>query len=84
MEAQSFEGFEVCVGTAAAVALKSFAQGVAPESGGPPVVPPEREGFGRTVVTRSLQYSDGGAEFEFNASGVVCRMSIPSEDLDLG
>lgn len=51
------------------------------ESGGPPVVPPKREGFGRTVITRSLQYSDGGAEFDFDPSGVVCRMSIPSEDL---
>lgn len=52
------------------------------ESGGPRVKPPERDGFGRTVITRSLQYSsDGGAEFDFDPAGLVCRVSIPSEDL---
>ena len=30
MEAQSFEGLEICLGEAAAVALKYFTQGVAP------------------------------------------------------
>jgi hypothetical protein len=33
------------------------------------------------VIARSLQYSDGGAEFDFDPSGLVCRVSIPSEDL---
>lgn len=52
------------------------------ESGGPGVVPPEHKGFGRTVITRSFQYScEGGAEFDFAPSGVICRISIPSEDL---
>jgi PAS domain S-box-containing protein len=52
------------------------------ESGGPRVTPPERKGFGHTVIARSLQYSAGGsAEFDFDPSGVVCRVSIPSEDL---
>jgi two-component sensor histidine kinase len=52
------------------------------ESGGPKVVPPEHKGFGRTVITRSFQYSrEGGAEFDFAPSGVICRVSIPSEDL---
>jgi two-component sensor histidine kinase len=51
------------------------------ESGGPPVIPPERKGFGHTVITRSLQYSGGGAEFDFDPSGVICRIAIPSEEL---
>lgn len=52
------------------------------ESGGPRVVPPERKGFGHTVIARSLEYSTGGsAEFDFDPSGIVCRISIPSEDL---
>ncbi|MGX9391924.1 sensor histidine kinase [Nitrobacteraceae bacterium UC4446_H13] len=51
------------------------------ESGGPPVKPPERKGFGHTVIARSLQYSGGGAEFDFDPSGVVCRIAIPSEEL---
>lgn len=52
------------------------------ESGGPRVSPPERKGFGHTVITRSLQYGPGGgAEFDFDPAGLVCRISIPSEDL---
>ena len=52
------------------------------ESGGPRVTPPERKGFGHTVIARSLQYSPGGsAEFDFDPSGVVCRISIPAEDV---
>lgn len=51
------------------------------ESGGPRVTPPERTGFGHTVIARSLQYSGGGAEFDFDPSGLACRISIPSEDL---
>lgn len=52
------------------------------ESGGPRVVPPERKGFGHTVIARSLEYSTGGsAKFDFDPSGIVCRISIPPEDL---
>jgi len=53
------------------------------ESGGPQVAPPDRKGFGHAVIARSLQYSPGGgAEFDFDPSGVVCRISIPPEDLN--
>lgn len=52
------------------------------ESGGPLVAPVERKGFGHTVIARSLQYgSGGGAEFDFDPAGLVCRVSVPSEDL---
>ena len=47
------------------------------ESGGPRVTAPERKGFGHTVIARSLQYSaGGGAEFDFDPSGVVCRVQF--------
>ncbi|MGA9867964.1 MAG: HWE histidine kinase domain-containing protein [Acetobacteraceae bacterium] len=52
------------------------------ESGGPRVALPQRKGFGHIVVARSLQYAaGGGAEFDFDPSGLVCRVSIPAEDL---
>lgn len=51
------------------------------ESGGPRVTPPERKGFGHAVITRSLRYSGGGAEFDFDPSGVICRITIPSDAL---
>jgi PAS domain S-box-containing protein len=52
------------------------------ETGGPEVHEPSRKGFGRTVISRSLQYSpQGGAELDFAPTGLVCTISIPSEDL---
>lgn len=52
------------------------------ESGGPPVQEPRHSGFGRAVITRSLQYSPhGGAELEFGEGGVTCQMRVPVEDL---
>jgi PAS domain S-box-containing protein len=52
------------------------------ETGGPEVAPPKRQGFGRTVISRSLQYSpQGGATLDFQPTGLVCRISLPAEDL---
>jgi len=52
------------------------------ESGGPMVKVPTRNGFGQTVIARSLQYSaTGGAEVDFAPDGLVCRISLPLEDL---
>ncbi|OYZ99004.1 MAG: hypothetical protein B7X99_09570 [Rhizobiales bacterium 17-65-6] len=51
------------------------------ETGGPAVVPPSRSGFGRTVITRSLSYSDGGAEIHFPSEGVICTIRLPRGDL---
>lgn len=48
------------------------------ERGGPPVAPPTRQGFGQTLITRSLRGGAGtGAEVEFAPGGVVCRMVLP-------
>jgi len=52
------------------------------ETGGPPVAPPRRKGFGHALIARTLQYvPEGGAEFSFEPTGVVCRISIPAEDM---
>lgn len=52
------------------------------ETGGPTVVTPTRKGFGQTVISRSLKYSDnGGTELDFAPTGLVCRISLPIEDL---
>jgi two-component sensor histidine kinase len=52
------------------------------ESGGPAVSPPSRKGFGQSVITRSLQYSPGGgADLDYDASGLRCTIRIPAIDL---
>jgi PAS domain S-box-containing protein len=48
------------------------------ESGGPPVKPPERRGFGSRMIERALAYELGGtAELEFRPEGLVCRIDAP-------
>jgi PAS domain S-box-containing protein len=48
------------------------------ESGGPPVVEPERHGFGLRLVERSiLQELSGAADIAFEPSGVRCVLSFP-------
>lgn len=52
------------------------------ERGGPAVEEPRRKGFGRTLITRSMQHSQhGGAELSFAPDGVVCRIAIPHDDV---
>ena len=53
------------------------------ESGGPPVVEPERRGFGLRLVERSIvQELSGNADIAFAPAGVLCILSFPvgSED----
>lgn len=48
------------------------------ESGGPPVVVPERKGFGTTLIQRGLTGQLGGsAEIEFGPSGLRCTLECP-------
>ncbi len=52
------------------------------EEGGPAVAPPSRRGFGESGIARTQQKTPrGGTEIEFAPSGVVCRISIPTEDV---
>jgi PAS domain S-box-containing protein len=48
------------------------------ESGGPPVTPPDRLGFGLRMVESGLRHGLGGsAQLCFAPSGLVCDMALP-------
>ena len=48
------------------------------ESGGPPVVPPQRRGFGSRLIERGLAHEvDGEVDLAFSPKGVVCRVTVP-------
>lgn len=48
------------------------------ESGGPPVAPPTRRGFGKRLIERSLARElEGIVRIEFAPSGVTCRADVP-------
>jgi len=48
------------------------------ETGGPPVRPPERRGFGSRLIERSLAQDLGGAAtIAFEPAGVVCDVDAP-------
>jgi two-component sensor histidine kinase/CheY-like chemotaxis protein len=54
------------------------------ESGGPPVRPPSREGFGSTVVRTSVERQLAGAiEFDWAPNGLRCRIVVPADQLDV-
>lgn len=49
------------------------------ETGGPPVRPPEREGFGSVLVSRSIPFDLGGrSDILFEPDGVVAKLVIPA------
>ncbi len=53
------------------------------ESGGPPVTPPERSGFGSVLIEKVVAtYFDGSASLDFDEAGVVFRLTgnIPASD----
>ncbi|SFJ57560.1 HWE histidine kinase domain-containing protein [Methylobacterium brachiatum] len=48
------------------------------ESGGPPVAPPRRRGFGSRLIERGLAGAVGGrAELDFARDGLVCTLTAP-------
>ncbi|MBY6264517.1 PAS domain S-box protein [Azospirillum sp. 412522] len=48
------------------------------ESGGPPVVPPTRRGFGSRLIERGLAHElEGDVALAFEPAGVRCRLVIP-------
>jgi PAS domain S-box-containing protein len=46
------------------------------ESGGPPVKPPERRGFGSVLIERALQRELTGVEYRFDLGGVACMLEL--------
>jgi len=47
------------------------------ESGGPPVEPPSRKGFGSVLIERTLEDQQGGSRVEYRPQGVVCTLEFP-------
>lgn len=48
------------------------------ESGGPPVTPPSRTGFGSRMITTMLAKDFGGTvDLRYDPSGLVCRLDAP-------
>lgn len=52
------------------------------ETGGPPVVPPTRRGFGSSLIERALTLETGGrATIDYRPGGVVCDVVLPRASL---
>lgn len=52
------------------------------ETGGPPVEPPTRKGFGTTIIDRSVPYDLGGAaKIDYDPHGVHATFRIPAHHL---
>jgi two-component sensor histidine kinase len=51
------------------------------ESGGPPVQPPQRSGYGTEVIRGLIPYElDGAVELAFEPEGVRCVLVIPDTE----
>ncbi len=49
------------------------------EQGGPPVQPPRHQGFGSTIIRRSIPYDLGGkAELHYHLAGLEAHFTIPA------
>jgi two-component sensor histidine kinase len=46
------------------------------ETGGPPVEPPTRKGFGSRVIVGMIEQLKGAVRFDWHPSGLVCEISI--------
>jgi light-regulated signal transduction histidine kinase (bacteriophytochrome)/CheY-like chemotaxis protein len=54
------------------------------ETGGPPVQPPSRRGFGTTIIERSIPFDlKGDAELRFDLLGVQASFTIPANFVEL-
>jgi two-component sensor histidine kinase len=48
------------------------------ESGGPPVVPPSRKGFGSEMILRGIKYElHGKSTLDYHPAGLEAQISIP-------
>ena len=54
------------------------------ETGGPPVVEPQKRGFGTTLIEKSLRGVGGSAVLRFNAGGLSCAICIPLSQKEEG
>ena len=51
------------------------------EADGPPVKPPQRQGFGTRVVNRVIQDLKGKLRFDWNPEGIACEIVVPADQL---
>lgn len=51
------------------------------ESNGPPVKPPQRQGFGTRVVNQVIQGLNGKLRCDWNPQGIVCEIVVPVDQL---
>ena len=54
------------------------------EVDGPPVKPPQRQGFGTRVVNRVVQDLNGSLRFDWNPDGIACEIVFPVDQLAVG
>jgi two-component sensor histidine kinase len=48
------------------------------ETGGPPVLPPGRNGFGMQVMARMIRDQLGGKiDFDWRPQGIICNIAMP-------
>lgn len=54
------------------------------ERGGPAVQPPKRQGFGTTIITRSIPYDLGGrADVSYPLTGLEAEFSVPARHIEI-
>ncbi len=51
------------------------------EADGPPVKPPQRQGFGTRVVNKAIQELKGSLRFDWNPDGIACEIVVPVDEL---
>lgn len=47
------------------------------ETGGPPVQPPTRKGFGSRIIQQMIMQLKGTTHFDWRAEGLVCEIALP-------
>jgi two-component sensor histidine kinase len=51
------------------------------EADGPPVKPPQHQGFGTRAVNRVIQDLKGSLRFDWNPDGIACEIVLPVDQL---
>jgi two-component sensor histidine kinase len=46
------------------------------ETGGPPVAPPRRQGFGMRLIERAIESAGGSARLDFEPQGLACKLEV--------
>jgi two-component sensor histidine kinase len=46
------------------------------ETGGPPVAPPRRQGFGMCLIERAIESAGGSARLDFEPQGLACKLEV--------